>query len=205
MDNQGQVIQEDLLTALFALIALKSQGGPVVVPVTAPKAIDHMAEQYSGRVVRTKTAVQDFLDHLIQEEEKAGVKGGSFSQFLMNFDGLFAFCNLLAFISDQNITLGELRDEIPTFFMDKRDVSVPWEAKGRVIRKLIGERTSENMELLDGVKVFHPNGWTLVLPDPEEPVCRVFSEGVSMEAAESLSDFYIDKINNIVGESKEVG
>jgi len=47
----------------------------------------------------------------------------------------------------------------------------------------------DNLELLDGVKVYHPEGWALVLPDPEEPVCRVFSEGSTMEIAESLADF----------------
>jgi len=205
VDDQGQIIQEDLLTALIALLVLKSKSGPVVVPVTAPKAIESLAQKYAGRVVRTKTAVQDFLEKLIVEEEKSSNKKKTFSQFLMNFDGIFAFCNLLEFMSLEKVTLSQLRDEIPAFFMDKKDVSVPWEAKGRVIRRLIGERSPEELELLDGVKVYHPNGWTLVLPDPEEPVCRVFSEGISMEVAESLSNFYIDKINSIVGEEKEVG
>lgn len=201
VDEQGETIQDDLLTALIALLALKSQNGPVIVPVTAPKAIETLAQKYAGKVVRTRTAVQDFLEQLILEEEKTNKN--TFSQFLMNFDGLFAFSNLLAFMSVKNIALSQLKDEIPAFFMDKRDVSVPWETKGRVIRRLISERSSDEMELLDGVKVFHPNGWTLVLPDPEEPVCRVFSEGVSMEVAESLSDFYVNKINNIIGEEKE--
>lgn len=200
VDDQGEIIQEDLLTALIALLALKSQDGPVIVPVTATKAIDSMAEKYAGKVVRTKTAVQDFLELLLKEEDRDGRKEDSFSQFLMNFDGLFALGNLLGFMSAHKVTLADLKDEIPAFFMDKKDVSVPWEAKGRVIRRLIGEKTAGDMELLDGVKVFHPNGWTLVLPDPEEPVCRVFSEGVSMEVAQSLSDFYIEKISNIVGD-----
>ena len=55
-------------------------------------------------------------------------------------------------------------------------------------------------ELLDGVKVYHPQGWSLVLPDPEEPLCRVFSEGASMEIAESLTEFYVEKINRMINE-----
>lgn len=206
-DDQGKVFQDDLLTALIALIALRTMGGPVVVPVTAPKAIDSMAGKYSARVVRTKTAMQDLLEKLISTDEihlKSSKNKKFYSQFLMNFDALAAFCIILDFMSEQNSSLSLLSREIPSFFLNKKDVQVPWEAKGRVIRRLVEERNPEEMELLDGVKVFHSNGWTLILPDPEEPLCRVFSEGASMEIAESLSDFYIDKINDIIDEEQEV-
>ncbi|HBC93562.1 MAG TPA: nucleotidyltransferase, partial [Pelotomaculum sp.] len=65
IDNKGQVIQDELLTALLSLIILKGEEGPVVVPVTAPRAIEALAERYRSRVVRTKTAMQDFLDKVL--------------------------------------------------------------------------------------------------------------------------------------------
>jgi mannose-1-phosphate guanylyltransferase/phosphomannomutase len=83
--------------------------------------------------------------------------------------------------------------------MDRRETPVPWEAKGRVIRQLIQDPPAGQLELLDGVKVYHQDGWALVLPDPDGPFCRVFSEGASMEIAESLTDMYIKKINAIAG------
>lgn len=203
VDDKGRIIRDDMLTALIALIVLRSHGGPVFVPVTAPSAIETLAEKYAGKVIRTKTAVQDFLEQLILEGTKH--EDSALTQFLMNFDGLFAFCNLLDFLFRNNISLSKLVEEIPAFFLEKKNVKVPWEAKGRVIRRLIEEKPGEELELLDGVKVYHPNGWTLVLPDPEEPVCRVFSEGATMEAAEALADFYASKINDIISEGKEAG
>ncbi|MDQ0285942.1 mannose-1-phosphate guanylyltransferase/phosphomannomutase [Desulfofundulus luciae] len=188
VDERGRVIQDNLLTALIALIILRARGGPVVVPVTAPRAIDTLAEKYRGRVVRTKTAVQDFVEKVLGQDE---------FQFLLNFDALGALIRILEFAAKNGLTLGKLVDEIPTFFMDQKEVPVPWEAKGRVIRRLIEDPPTAQLELLDGVKVFHPQGWALVLPDPDEPVCRVFTEGASMEIARSLSDFYIDKISQI--------
>ncbi|MDD2554456.1 MAG: nucleotidyltransferase, partial [Desulfotomaculaceae bacterium] len=92
-----------------------------------------------------------------------------------------------------------LVDEIPQFFMTSRDVPVSWEAKGKVIRRLVQDPPASQFETLDGIKIFHPDGWALVLPDPDEPVCRVFSEGSTMEIAESLTDMYIKKINEITG------
>ncbi|MGB9802213.1 MAG: nucleotidyltransferase, partial [Desulfofundulus sp.] len=196
VDERGRIIQDNLLTALIALIILRARGGPVVVPVTAPRAIETLAEKYRGQVVRTKTAVQDFVEKVLGQDE---------FQFLLNFDALGALTRILEFAARNGLTLGKLVDEIPTFFMDQKEVPVPWEAKGRVIRRLIEEPPTTQLELLDGVKVFHPQGWALVLPDPDEPVCRVFTEGASMEIARSLSDFYIDKISQIAGSAEATG
>ncbi|MCF8009952.1 MAG: NTP transferase domain-containing protein [Clostridiales bacterium] len=193
IDEQGEIIQEDLLTALIALIALKRHKEPVVVPVTASKTIESLAQKYSSKVIRTKTALEDFSEQLFN--------ANAFSQFLMNFDALAAFFEILDFVASEDILLSQIRQEIPIFFMDRKEVHVPWETKGRVIRKLIEEKPSEDLEMLDGVKAFHPEGWTLVLPDPEEPVCRIFSEGVNMEVAESLAEFYSNKINDIISKN----
>lgn len=197
LDERGRVVSDDMLTALSALIVFKTRGGPVVVPVTAPDTIEKMAQLYSGKVIRTKTAVQDFIDRIISLEG-GGEGEGSFSQFLLHFDALGSLLSILAFTRSRGMTLGDLVDEIPAFYMNKKVVPVPWETKGTVIRKLI-EDPEREMELLDGVKVFHRDGWALVLPDPEEPVCRIYSEGATMEIAESLADFYVDKISNMVG------
>ncbi|MEG3069668.1 MAG: hypothetical protein RQM92_01385 [Candidatus Syntrophopropionicum ammoniitolerans] len=102
-------------------------------------------------------------------------------------------------MAEHKIKLSELVDEIPLFFMDSQDVAVPWETKGKVIRCLVQDPPASRFETLDGIKIYHPDGWALVLPDPDEPVCRVFSEGSTMEIAESLTDMYIKKINEIAG------
>ncbi|MEG6616120.1 mannose-1-phosphate guanyltransferase [Peptococcaceae bacterium 1198_IL3148] len=196
VDELGQAIQEDMLTALLALVVLKERGGPVVVPVTAPMAIEDLAQRYNSTVVRTKTAIQDFIEQVIIQDDQ---RGQNLSQFLLNFDALAGLTKVLEYCAKEKLTLSTLVKEIPTFFVNKKQVKVSWEAKGKVIRKLI-EQKPGRLELLDGVKVFHPDGWALVLPDPEEPICRVYCEGSSMEIAEELTDLYIDKINKIVGE-----
>ncbi len=201
IDERGRLIQDNMLTVLIALIILKAERGPVVVPVTAPHVVENLAGQYGSRVVRTKTAVQDLVEKILcQDELIREQKSGGLSQFLLNFDAFGALAGILGFAVRNGFSLGDLVDEIPSFFVSKKEVPVSWEAKGRVIRSLI-ETGEDNTELLDGVKVFHPDGWALVLPDPEEPVCRVFSEGASMEIAESLADLYIKKIGEIIKES----
>lgn len=193
IDEKGQVIQDDLLTALISLIILKGQGGSVIVPVTAPGTIEELAGRYRGKVIRTKTALQDFLDKVLTLDR--GSEG--ISHFFLHFDALSALAKVMDYTARHDTSLSELLGEIPMFYMDRREVQVPWEAKGKVIRRLIQDPPSSRLELLDGVKIFHQDGWALVLPDPDEPMCRVFSEGSTMEIAESLTEMYIKKIGEI--------
>ncbi|MBO8128453.1 MAG: NTP transferase domain-containing protein [Peptococcaceae bacterium] len=192
VDDQGRVIKDDMLTALIALYILKAGSGRVVVPVTAPSAIEDLAAKYKAKVIRTKTSPQDFVAKILSEDV---------SQFFLHFDALAALINILAFTAAEDVHLSSLVDEIPSFHLAKREIPVSWNDKGRVIRKLIEDESGYELELLDGIKVIHPNGWALVLPDPEQPVCRIFSEGSSMEIAEELTAMYADKIDHIVGSS----
>jgi len=49
--------------------------------------------------------------------------------------------------------------------------------------------------MIDGLKVYHPQGWALILPDPEKPAYHIYGEGFSEELSASLTDLYVQKIN----------
>ncbi len=204
VDNLGRTVQEDKLLALIALLILRSRGEAVVVPVTAPRAVDKMAGRYGARVIRTKTSLQDFYEKMLEQEKNHD--NTSVSQSLLHFDALAMLVKIIEYLAVEKINLSDLVDEIPDYFMTQKETPVPWEAKGTVIRNIAEEAVGDdNVELVEGVKIYHPEGWVLVLPDPEEPVCRVFSEGSTMEVAESIADFYIEKINRIASKLKNSG
>jgi mannose-1-phosphate guanylyltransferase/phosphomannomutase len=96
-----------------------------------------------------------------------------------------------------NLKLSEIINMIPDFHVSKKVVECPWEIKGKVMRSLIEEKQNENIELFEGVKVYKDGGWVLVLPDAEQPLCRVIGEGVSQEIANELTDIYVEKIKGL--------
>lgn len=193
IDNAGRIIEDDRLITLIALYILKTKGEQVIVPVTAPAAVEILAERYGAQVLRTKAALRDFANVVLDKDGQ---------RFLLYFDPLHTLFAMLDYLAQEKIALAELVDEIPPFYMTEKVMPVAWNYKGRVIRELMQEKTDpQSLELIDGVKVFHPEGWTLVLPDPEAPVCRILSEGTSMEVAEALADFYMHRIGAIIGET----
>ncbi len=195
VDNLGRVIKDDLYTALISIISLKtSMTNSVVVPITASNVMETLAVRYNTKVVRTKTAQHDIMDAIIRERNTNTVNGF----YVLNFDAFASFVKILEFIAAEHTKLSSIIETIPEFYITQKAIECPWEAKGKVMRSLIQEKNNSQIELYEGVKIFHDRGWVLVLPDAEEPVCTVYSEGISREFAETLSDMYVDKIKNII-------
>lgn len=193
-DREGRIIADELFLALSALMVFRSaKGSSTAVPVTAPAVIEQLAKQHAGSVLRTKTAPRSLMEALSGQE----MRSGKIDPFILSFDAIAAVTKILEFLAEQDTDLAELIASIPLFFLSKREVACSWRAKGAVMRRLIEETRNSEVELLDGVKVRHHDGWALVLPDSERPIYRVYGEGYSAEAAAELTDLYVKKIEQI--------
>lgn len=193
-DERGRLITDDMFIALISLILFrKIQGRTVVVPLSASQAIEKLAEEYHGKVVRTKTSQRDIMGRLLDRDAKEDL----LDQFTLHFDALAGLVKLLDYMSLNNISLSKLVDMLPEIHMHRQEVECNWNAKGKVIRRLIQEHSGAKLETLEGVKVYNENGWVLVLPDAEKPVCSVISEGTDAEFAEELTNIYVRKVREI--------
>lgn len=194
IDTKGRVITDDLYTALISLIHLKkTKGNTVVVPINASAVIEKMAMQNNGKVIRTKTSTKELMGKMLCEEYRENLN----DFFTMNFDTIAGLVKIIDYMADNSIKLSELVDMIPDFHILKKEVKCPWSAKGKVIRAIIEENESANIETTEGVKILSDKGWVLVLPDAEEPICKVISDGYSEEFANELTDIYVNKVKAI--------
>lgn len=185
-DHKGRLVADEMYTILTSMLLFQERkGGKVVVPVTVPSVVDKLAGRYRGEVFRTKTSLSVLM------EEAAP------TQFCLSFDAITSLAQILAFCAKERKTLGDVVDSIPSFYLRKKKTPCAWKDKGRVMRHLIEDTHGGKVELLDGIKVHHPEGWALVLPDPEKPFYQVYSEAYSEEIADSLTDMYIEKIREI--------
>lgn len=197
IDKSGNVVKDDLFLTFTSLILFKSTpNAKLVIPVTAPSIIEVLANKYNGKVVRTKTSPQAVMEQMLNHNLYKSKE--NMNQFLLNFDALAGLVKIIQFLCEQDATLTDIISEIPDFYVSKKKIFCPWELKGRVMRTLITEKNGEKIELLDGVKFILENGWALVLPDADMPLCRVYSEGESSQIAELISDKYLNKIETII-------
>ena len=194
IDNKGRVIDGDLFTALISIVAVKTGDSThIIVPITASSVMDQLADKYKVGVLRTKTAKQEHMNAIM-----ANSNSDAKNKFILNYDAIAAAVKVINYIATENVNVSDIVESIPTFYTVKKDIECSWEVKGKVMRELIQEKKDGDVELFEGVKIHHDKGWVLVLPDADEPVCTVYTEGVSAEIAEELAGSYVDKIKGIM-------
>ncbi|MGE5416198.1 MAG: sugar phosphate nucleotidyltransferase [Acidobacteriota bacterium] len=190
--SDGTVIEDEKFTALISG-TLGTCFGKVFLPVYVPVSIEDYLRRQGRKVVRTRAFFGEFMQEMIRE--------GEAEQLRLYADGLFATLKLLEFMARHDYSFVDLLENMPSFNYIKREVPVSWEDKGRVIRRLAEENVQYGSEQsLGGIRMNHDNGIGLILPDEDRPVCRIYAEAFSMEMAESLADFYHQKIENICQE-----
>jgi len=195
IDDKGRMIKNDLYNVLVQIISLNtSMTNSVVVPITSSNVMETLAVKYNAKFVRTKTSNQEIMHNTILERNTKSNSGF----YLLNYDAFASLAKILDYMAVEELKLSSIIETVPDFYITQKEIECPWDAKGKVIRSLIQEKNDSQVELYEGVKIFHDKGWVLVLPDSDEPVCTVYSEGISPEFAESLSNIYVDKIRNII-------
>lgn len=205
VDEKGNIIKDSLIEALNALVLLKSTKlKTLVVPVTASSVMEYIAEQCGAKFVRAKTSQKNILESYIKNENKLSRREVVFS-YLMSLDAISMCVYGLNLMASWNLPLSSLASQIPKYFNRRKDITCPWNMKGKVMRSIIEESNSNSLDLIEGVRLTFESGWVLILPDTEEPLCRLFVEAKDIEKAEELTENFVNIIEGITElEQKEL-
>lgn len=198
VDETGTSVRGESLTALMVNMILTAHPrGTVVVPVHVSSAVEQIARRHDGKVIRTKANPTALMEECRKNQNV--VLGGSgeigfiFPQLHPGFDAMFSIAKLIEMLTIQERSLASMRMELPRVYHKSITVRCPWKAKGGLMRYLVETHPAENLELIDGVKVFdhhHDDSWILVLPDAGEPVVHLFANSHDRDwIDESLRDY----------------
>jgi mannose-1-phosphate guanylyltransferase/phosphomannomutase len=119
-------------------------------------------------------------------------------EFLPAFDGAAAMVKMLELLALDDVPLSKVVSGLPAVHLVHETVVTPWEQKGTVMRSLVELSKDRKVDLIDGVKVHHDDGWALALPDPEEPVTHLWAEADSDNAARRLAQEYARRIRQLL-------
>ncbi|MGB9887709.1 MAG: hypothetical protein ACPLRW_12045, partial [Moorellales bacterium] len=187
----GGSLPRTRLELLLTQVALSDPALRVLaLPVTAPQAAAELARARRVEVRRTGSDWRAVAEASWQEP-----MGGR--QVQMLGDALYTLACLGAYLAAQGRTLSQALGELPPVWQAGRDVPCPWPVKGKVLRELAEAEGSAEVEMVEGLKIYRPEGWALVLPDADEPLYHVYGEAASLSAAQSLCREYGEMIDHL--------
>ncbi len=202
IDDEGHVLTDiEALLALLSLLPGKLAGDKVALPVSVTHLAGDIVRAGGQEVVDTKLSNPALMDAATESGVGfAGNADGGFilPGFLPAFDAAATFIKVLDLLAFQERRLSDVVAGLARPHVAHEVVVTPWEHKGMVMRTLVEQSKDREVELVDGVKVRHGDGWALALPDPEEPVTHVWAEATTEADARRLAQEYARRIRQIV-------
>ncbi|MBA2326509.1 MAG: NTP transferase domain-containing protein [Actinobacteria bacterium] len=202
IDDEGVVLRpEQALLALVALVASAHPGACIALPVSVSREAERIAAEHGAKITWTKLSPAHLMEVASTGEvEFAGSLDGGFiwPDFLPAFDATATLVKVLDLLAETGQSLSSFVRQLRRVHMAHETVATPWERKGAVMREMVEQAAGEEVVLVDGVKVLHPDGWALVLPDPEDAVTHVWAEAGNDQDARRLAQEYAKRIRQVV-------
>jgi mannose-1-phosphate guanylyltransferase/phosphomannomutase len=198
IDDEGHVLStEQALLTLLTLVVESKPGATIALPVSVSCEAERIAAEHGAEIRWTKLSAA----HIMEVASGRGVdfaasqEGGYiWPEFLPAYDAVATLAKLLDLIAATGRSLSSIVRKLPTVHVAHEAVATPWERKGAVMREIVERAKDRELVLVDGVKLLHPGGWALVLPDPEEPITHVWAEAGSDHEARQLAQEYARRI-----------
>ncbi len=202
--NEGWTIQDDEGTELteerWWEVFLHSQRlrdlRQVALPIHASSTVADAAKQHNLEIKWTKTDPRSWME-IASELGNTQLEQDTEIEYFPYIEPLVSIGETLSCLRKIDQPLSEVCNPRQTIRLEKQ-IFCPWEGKGRVMRQLINKADPAKTNFLDGLKYYRDGGWVLVVPDGDEPIFHVLSEASTYEEADALSDYYADKIKNII-------
>lgn len=192
VDNNGETIPCDLMTALISEEFLKHHPGEIILyDLRSSKIVPEIIKSRGGipHICRVGHA---FIKKQLREED--GIFAGELSghtYFKDNFytdSGIIALIMVLNLVSSTDKTLAELIEPLKKYFASGEINSTVKEKTAKI--KEIESRYSDGdkISLLDGLRVEYPDWWFNVRESNTEPVLRLNLEANTKEKMEQKRD-----------------
>ncbi len=190
IDDEGVALTSDqALLVIVDLVCSTREHARIALPVSVSREAERIAQRHGATVTWTKLSAA----HLMEVAQRKGIdlaasqEGGFiWPAFLPAYDAAATLTHLLDLLARDGRSLSTILAGVPESHIVHESVPTPWERKGAVMREMVERAKDHPTVLVDGVKILYPDGWALVLPDPEIAVTHIWADAVSEAEARRL-------------------
>jgi len=199
VDEQGNIIWNDVLVAIFADDILNYMpGAPIVYNALCSKLVDDVIRQKGGRPVMWLTGHSFIKEKVSLERAPFGGELSGHFFFADNFfghdDGCFTALRILEYLTHQNKPLSQVIASFPHYISSPEiKVGCPDDKKVKVVEEIVrimkDDFGEEKVIDLDGGRVDFPDGMIIIRYSHNGPYLTIKFEGKSQEVYQKNKEY----------------
>jgi phosphomannomutase len=204
IDERGQRIGGDMVTAMVAIAMLKQHpGAAICYNLICSESVPEIIEAHGGRPVRTPVG-HSLIKKIMREED--AVFGGEHSGHFYFRDnwyadsGMIALLTMLQLVSESGQSLSAILRPLDTR-VRSGEINLKVDDKTGALERIESTFRAQGatIDRLDGVTVKFPDWWVNVRPSNTEPLLRVNIEANTPERLEQVTKEVLSLIQGTGG------
>ncbi len=200
VDDTGEFVPGDFVTALLARAILEKEGGGrVIYDVRASRAVPEAIEQAGGEALINRVG-HAYIKHRMRKDD--AVFGGEvsahyyFRDFSQADSGVVPFLLMLELISKEGRKLSEILAPYRERFFLTGEINTPVPDVALKLQELKERYADGDVSHLDGISVDYDDWHFNVRPSNTEPLLRLNLEALSEELMEQKRDEVLELIRS---------
>ena len=198
VDDTGEFVPGDFITALLARSILEKEGGgKVIYDVRASRAVPQTIEGVGGEALMNRVG-HAYIKHRMRKEDAVFAGEVSAHYYFRDFSqadsGVVPFLLMLELISKEGRTLSEILAPFRKGFFLTGEINTPVADVPLKLQELKERYADGRITHLDGISVDYDEWHFNVRPSNTEPLLRLNLEAFSQELMERKRDEVLDVI-----------
>lgn len=190
IDEKGAMYGEEYTLVTVADYVLKHTPGNTVSNLSSTRALRDVTKGYGQQY---NAAAVGEVNVVTKMKETGAVIGGEGNGGIIypashyGRDALVGIALFLTHLAKEKVAVSELRKRYPAYYMAKNRIDLaPGTDVDAILEKIKSIYSNEEINDIDGVKIDFADSWVHLRKSNTEPIIRVYSEGLSAEAADKI-------------------
>lgn len=203
IDEKGNMFGEEYTLVAVADYILGKEKGNTVSNLSSSRALRDVTEKHGGTYQASAVGEVNVVTLMKETQAIIGGEGNGgiiFPEFHYGRDSLVGAALFLTHLAEKKITVSQLREEYPAYFMSKNKIQLTPELDvDAILVEMEKKYANEEVSTVDGVKIDFPNNWVHLRKSNTEPIIRIYTEAKSQQEANDLADKIMMEIKAIAG------
>ncbi|GHC58263.1 phosphoglucosamine mutase [Ulvibacter litoralis] len=201
VDEKGEMFGEEYTLVAVADYILQNTNGNTVSNMSSSRALRDVTKKHGGVYTASAVGEVNVVEKMKETNAVIGGEGNGgiiYPELHYGRDSLVGIALFLSYLADINISVSQLRKEYPSYFMSKKKIELtPQLDVDAILSEMANKYASEEINLIDGVKIDFEKNWVHLRKSNTEPIIRIYTEALSQKEADSLADRVIGEIKMV--------
>lgn len=199
--NTGEMFGEEYTLVAIADFVLSRTPGNTVSNMSSSRALRDITLKHSGSYQASAVGEVNVVELMKKTNAIIGGEGNGgiiYPESHYGRDSMVGVALFLTYLASLNITVQELKDSLPAYFMSKNKIELTPEINvDEILMKIKEYYKNEEINTIDGVKIDFEDKWAHLRKSNTEPIIRIYTEAKTQESADLLANEMIEEIKKI--------